>query len=981
MSRTWPRPRGDGGILSVWADPQARPLFGVLAITSAASGMYTTFGTLFFIRSVGLNDRSAGIGLTVAGILGMAGLIHIGRISDRLGARETYIALLLAQALARIAFVFVHSFVAFVMVAAISAFGDRGSAAAGGALIGALGDQRRRVKLQAYLRSATNAGFAVGTLAAAPVVEANSVSLYAAVMIANAIGLAAAAVLLLKIARIRPGRGHERTERSRTVLRDRRYLIMVCVNAVMTFHYDIVAFALPLWITQYVQAPRWMVSAVFICNTATIILLQPRASRNAERVNVAVRRTVWAAFTFLASCTLFGLAGFHSGRWIAAGLLLVGILVHSIGELWQAGAAFGLSYALADENSHGEYQAAFALGRGVARAVAPSLLAILCLGHGFSGWIAAGVIIMGAGLLMGPAIRIAGNGESLMSAVNEGNVEEAAGRLYAAAEEGMRNDNPYHHYINYRLIADAAAPLTSWPAECSLRWGMISLEITAALACATASDKRAEAAPEVRIDRLLESIAEQVRLLALLAGSEPGLPRQLVTPEPVLPPSHIAQLAALAGEHRSRLAAIITVLHEEFRGRPVGIGLESVANGIRAAMGYPSADLPGQALDYALLARPELVAELNRVPRYGAEDHLFASTHQVVECWLAVVIDLLERAIREEQERSWPHATRLIRIAGAVFRFLANHLSLFDEMVLADYHELRVRLKGSSGAQSRAAHRSAALVKRLFDPIQAELALRDISLYVVYRVPSVHVDLYQAAEAVAVLDSASAAFYFQHYAQALRVQGSRGIGALGQGTLGLTARFLQPVRPEIDEARCDHVIVSNLEHADVQGTLVMRGESDLPRFAAAAAGVSAATAPPLAKGRVADLFDALAAMDIARCVELFAPDGFVQDPEGSRPYRGRRELSSYFEGLLQALTSPRFQIRDAIGDGTEMLISWDLETDLYGGNHGFATGSFRISTDDRGRLLSLIGIWQPATLLHKIESALCASPQVGIEER
>jgi hypothetical protein len=85
------------------------------------------------------------------------------------------------------------------------------------------------------------------------------------------------------------------------------------------------------------------------------------------------------------ACLLYALA---AGRptWIAVTVLVAASVVHVVGELRQAAGAFGMSYSLAPEGRHGQYQGTFGMGFQVSQMVAPILITLLPLTLGFTGW-------------------------------------------------------------------------------------------------------------------------------------------------------------------------------------------------------------------------------------------------------------------------------------------------------------------------------------------------------------------------------------------------------------------------------------------------------------------------------------------------------------------------------------------------------------------------------------------------------------------
>ncbi|MFE3580637.1 MFS transporter [Streptomyces vinaceus] len=82
----------------------------------------------------------------------------------------------------------------------------------------------------------------------------------------------------------------------------------------------------------------------------------------------------------------------------AATLLLAGVAVHTIGELWHAAAGFEVSFALAPERATGQYLGVFGLGAGLAEAAGPALIIFLCVTWGRPGWYVMGALFALTGL-------------------------------------------------------------------------------------------------------------------------------------------------------------------------------------------------------------------------------------------------------------------------------------------------------------------------------------------------------------------------------------------------------------------------------------------------------------------------------------------------------------------------------------------------------------------------------------------------------
>ncbi|MFV0133862.1 MFS transporter [Streptomyces sp. HMX87] len=367
-------------------------------VGQTGSGLLLPVSALFFTRSVGLTPSQVGVGLAVAGLAGLLAAVPMGRLADRFGARGTYATALLVQALATASFALVHSWWPFVAAATVAALAERGGAAARGAVIGGMGTGEARVRLRAMLKSVTNAGLSIGTALAAFALAADSRAAYLTIVLVNAAAYVLAALPLARVPEVvretpgAPGRSR------RAVLRDRRYTLVTAACGVTSIHYDVLSLALPLWIAGHSTVPKWGISAVIVANTVLVVLLQVPFSRgtgNAVTAAAAVRRSGWvlAVAWALIACVTFV-------RSPAAALLvlIVGMTLHTAGELWHSAGAYGLSYELAPAGAHGEYQGFFSLGRGVTSALSPIVLTTVCLAPGadwrpVTGWLLLGVAV------------------------------------------------------------------------------------------------------------------------------------------------------------------------------------------------------------------------------------------------------------------------------------------------------------------------------------------------------------------------------------------------------------------------------------------------------------------------------------------------------------------------------------------------------------------------------------------------------------
>lgn len=370
-------------------------------LNTVGTGLFLTGGTLFLNRAAGLSVLQTSLVLTVAGVVGMCAGPLLGALADRVGPRRITVAVLVLRAAAVLWLSAVHGVAGVVVPVTISLVCQGGLQATFGALTAAVGGNQK-VRVQGVLRTVTNVGVTVGTLAAAPALAIGTANAYRTLMVANALMLLIAGLSLLRAAA--PDVTVPKKERVSMLhaLRNRPYTTVAALQGLLGFNYDVISFALPLWVALHTQAPRWLISACITVNTAVVILFQMKAVKAAGTVHEHARLARRAGFIFVVSTAMIGITA-HTPTALTIVLLFAGVAVHSVGEIWQAASVFSLSFDLAPEGAHGQYQGVFALGRGMTRALAPSLLGLLCLNLTTPGWILLGVLLAAAGVAVVPA--------------------------------------------------------------------------------------------------------------------------------------------------------------------------------------------------------------------------------------------------------------------------------------------------------------------------------------------------------------------------------------------------------------------------------------------------------------------------------------------------------------------------------------------------------------------------------------------------
>ncbi|MGF1428132.1 MFS transporter [Kitasatospora sp. LaBMicrA B282] len=368
-------------------------------VNRVGNGLFNTASVLYFTRVVHLPAGRLGLGLTVAGLIGLVAGVPAGALADRRGPRAVVLLTLAAQTTSMLAFLFVRNTVEFTAVATLDLLALSANNAARGALIVRVGGERPAA-FRARLRTFTNLGVVLGTFGAATAVELDTRAAYTALILLNAASYVGCGLLLLRVPAYPAVPAPTRTGRW-VALRDRPFALVAALDGAMGLQYQVAALLLPIWLAQHTAAPRWTVAAVSALNSACCVLFQiPIGSRvnSPGEGGQAMRR---AGLLFLVSCPLMALTA-DLPPWAAVALVLPAMVAHSLGEVCQSSASFALGFGLAPDHAQGQYQGLLGLGFDTGQAVAPALLTSVCLGLGQRGWLLLGAFFALLGLLAPP---------------------------------------------------------------------------------------------------------------------------------------------------------------------------------------------------------------------------------------------------------------------------------------------------------------------------------------------------------------------------------------------------------------------------------------------------------------------------------------------------------------------------------------------------------------------------------------------------
>ena len=375
-----------------WLDKAKPPshLAGRLATQSLlfalGEGTFMTGSAVFFTQVVGLTVAQVGLGLTIAGIAGFIAAYPMGRIVDRIGAKRCWSISSAGQAAMFAVWPFIDSFQGYLAMAVVmEVIGALGGTAHGAYTIDVL-PPKERVKSRAYMYSALNVGFTLGSLARRD---------RAGLRVAHAAATRcrgspprcswSTPSQRDPVAR-RPARPEDRrgTQGQDPRTGTDEQLRVAGRNVLQRHAVDqpgILNLVIPLWLVEKTDAPWVVLAFLFGTNTVMCIFLPLAAARGIKDNATALRAIRLSTVFFIVSCVIT-LSTHHSvGLWTVL-LFFLGHVTLTGAELYLSAASWTFEAELMDPRRRGEYQGAAELSSTLGRVWAPALYTFLAMNWG-----------------------------------------------------------------------------------------------------------------------------------------------------------------------------------------------------------------------------------------------------------------------------------------------------------------------------------------------------------------------------------------------------------------------------------------------------------------------------------------------------------------------------------------------------------------------------------------------------------------------
>lgn len=372
-------------------------LFGI------GRGAFLTGSAVYFTRMVGLEAWEIGVGLSLAAGTAMVTAVPLSAVADRYGPRVTWFVGILCSAALFALFPVVHGFWAFAgLMIAIELIGTVANAGRNVYMIEAL-EPETRVITQAFGRSWLNIGWGLGAALAGVALAFDTPTAYHAMVFVNVLVMLANGLMIFQL----PGTFHKAGTRTgngkRLVFRDRPFMAVSAVLALLVMHGTISLEVAPLWMITHTDAPKWTLALVTGVNTIMATTMQVGMTRGSHTISGARKVARWAGWLGAACCPVFLLSGSTAG-WITVALLILATILITMSELWQSAAQWTLIADLAPADRKGEYQGAARMLGSAQHMIAPAALIALAVTTGGWGWFVIAGLFLVAALAAGPAV-------------------------------------------------------------------------------------------------------------------------------------------------------------------------------------------------------------------------------------------------------------------------------------------------------------------------------------------------------------------------------------------------------------------------------------------------------------------------------------------------------------------------------------------------------------------------------------------------
>jgi MFS family permease len=376
-------------------------------LSAVGSGLTMPFFIVYLTRIRGIDLFVAGLALSALAVASFAGNVIGGSLADRIGPRRALMVGLFAGAGGASWFAYVHSVPAAFGAAALIGLGASIAWPAADALLATAVEESQRSGAFALRHATMNAGFGLGAVAAAGIVELDSARSFEVLYLVDAATFLAFLPLLAAMRGVgnRPPPVEDAGVGGyRAVFADRSFLAVWLITALLVVvGYAQYEAAVPPYATGTGGISADALALVFAANTFSVALFQLFALRLLAGRRRTTALILAAAILGLAWCLTILAARVGGGTAAVAGFAAA-MAVIALFETLLSPVLAPLVNDLAPDHLRGRYNGAFVLAYTTGFAVGPALAGVglgVRDGTPFFGLLVAGsaVAILGGVLL------------------------------------------------------------------------------------------------------------------------------------------------------------------------------------------------------------------------------------------------------------------------------------------------------------------------------------------------------------------------------------------------------------------------------------------------------------------------------------------------------------------------------------------------------------------------------------------------------
>lgn len=386
------------GLGSLRNDPAVRAISWQTLISRVGNGLFMTIEVIYFSHVVGFTPTEIAIAIGAGGAASLLMSVPSGVLADRIGAKRAMFLGHMAEAFILLGMLFVQELWMLILINVLISIAGTTGHNASSVIISNMGSTEERVHIRAAQRAMANMGIGLGTVIAGFALWLDTALAYQSVIVLDTLLFIWSATYIFRLPPS-PATLKKGEPISFIALKDWRFLAATLLNGMVSLHFVVQGVALPLWILHATKVPTWWVSVLFVINTVLVTILQIRFSKGGTDLISSVKKFRLGTAYLLACCVIYSLAG-HIETWIAISVLVIGMVVHTIGELYTAAGSWSIGFELAVEKHMGQYQGVYSLGWGLGGTFGPAYVTTAVLGFGLYGWAFMGAVFLICGIAM-----------------------------------------------------------------------------------------------------------------------------------------------------------------------------------------------------------------------------------------------------------------------------------------------------------------------------------------------------------------------------------------------------------------------------------------------------------------------------------------------------------------------------------------------------------------------------------------------------